>query len=265
MRLWDLVTGDELEREDHQRAVVHVAFASDGCQAVSSTDDGVHVWALPPGRAARELPAVVEVADFPRHGGTHVSVAVSPDGRWVLTGDWPGALRLWNRETRQLIREFNQDEREIRSVAFSPVGGLALSGGTDGVVRLWNLESGEHLEFPGHVDCVMSVAFSPDGRRAYSAGGGLRRDIWQEGTDFDVRVWDLESGKQLRTFEGHKRMVLSVAVSTDGRYVLSGGNDAVPILWDTRTGREKLRFRGHTERVRCVAFLPDGRCGLFER
>jgi WD40 repeat protein/serine/threonine protein kinase len=260
LQLWDLVTGDELEREDHQRAVVHVAFSSDDRQAVSSTDDGVHVWALPPGRAAGELPPVVEVADFPRqHGSTHVSVAVSPDGRWVLTGDWPSAMRRWNRETRQMTHEFNQDGGEIRSVAFSPVGGLALSGGADGVVRLWNLESGEHREFRGHVDCVMSVAFSPDGRRAYSAGGGLLRDIWQEGTDFAVRVWDVETEKQLRPLEGHKGMVLSVAVSTDGRYVLSGGNDAVPILWDARTGREKHRFRGHTERVWCVAFLPDGR------
>ena len=54
-------------------------------------------------------------------------------------------------------------------------------------------------------------------------------------------------------------MVWSVAVSPDGRYVLSGGNDAIPILWDARTGREIRRFVGHADKVWCVAFLPDGR------
>ena len=110
-----------------------------------------------------------------------------------------------------------------------------------------------------HLQCDYCVAFSADGRRAYSAGGGTIRDSAKDGTDFAVRVWDLESGEQLRPLEGHKGKIRSVAVSPDGRYVLTGGHDAATILWDARTGHEIHRFRGHTEKVRCVAFLPDGR------
>ena len=262
MQLWDPETGEELRRVDHQRTVKYVAFSSDDRQAVSGTDESVRVWSLPPGRPLAEQNAVVEVAQFPAHEGVISSVVVSPDGRRVLAAGWPNFMRLWDRETGQLIHSFSQDGKEIRSVAFSPAGNRALSGGDDGVVRLWDLASGEHREFHGHVDNVLSVAFSPDGRLAYSAGGGIFRDGWHDGTDFAVRVWELETGQQLRSLEGHKGMVWSVAVSSDGRLVLSGGNDAIPILWDARTGRVVHRFQGHTDRVDCVAFLPDGRRAL---
>ena len=60
MRLLDLDTDEELIREDHKKTVVHVAFSSDDRQAVSTTEDVVHVWALPPDRAAAEQGPIVE-------------------------------------------------------------------------------------------------------------------------------------------------------------------------------------------------------------
>ena len=101
LRLWDLETGDELERGEHEMSVLHVAFSSDERRAVSVTGDGVHVWDLPPGRAAGERPPVIEVIDFPREGIRHnLCVAVSPDGRWIVTGDVPSSnARIWDRET----------------------------------------------------------------------------------------------------------------------------------------------------------------------
>ena len=126
-------------------------------------------------------------------------------------------------------------------------------------MRLWDLATGDHREFLGHADAVRSVAFSPDGRRAYSAGGGLRDDDLRPGTDFAIRVWELATGRQLRPLEGHKGSVRHIAVSADGRYLLTGGTEAVLILWDARAGREILRLHGHTSIVPCAAFLPDGR------
>jgi WD40 repeat protein/serine/threonine protein kinase/Tfp pilus assembly protein PilF len=262
MRLWDLETDEELMRENHQKALSHVAFSPDGRHAVSSTDESVRVWVLPPGRRAGEQPPVVEVAQLLGHDGILQTAVVSPDGRRVLTCGWPKTIRLWDRETCQQIRSFGDSAGGLKSVAFSPDGSRALSGGDDGVVRLWDVGSGEQKrEFlPGHANNVFSVAFSPDGRVAYSAGGGVYRDTGlQDGTDFAVRVWDVNTGKQLPALDGHKGMVLSVAVSPDGRYVLSGGNDTIPILWNARTGAVIHRLRGHTGRVHCVAFLPDGR------
>ena len=127
-------------------------------------------------------------------------------------------------------------------------------------MRVWDLTTGQLAhELQGHTEWVFGLAVSPDGRRAYSCGGGFPGHPWASGTDLAVRVWDLDEGREVRRLEGHAGLVWSVAASPDGRHVLSGGFDATPILWDAATGAELGRFRGHTDKVLSVTFLPDGR------
>ena len=77
-----------------------------------------------------------------------------------------------------------------------------------------------------------------------------------------VQVWDLASGRARRTCEGHTDWVHSVALSSDGRRVLSGSEDGTTRLWDTETGVERCRCEGHTAGVTSVALTDDGRLAL---
>ncbi len=77
-----------------------------------------------------------------------------------------------------------------------------------------------------------------------------------------MRLWDLATGKLLRTFEGHREGVLSVAISPDGRRALSGSYDKTLRLWDLATGKLLRTFEGHTDWVESVAISPDGRRAL---
>ncbi len=261
--LWDLETSELLGKlEGHTAGVCGVAFSADGRRAATTSfDKTVRVWALPPGQAHGVQPPMVEVAHFLGHQGRIVSKpAVSPDGSRILSGSSDATIILWDRETAQPLRHFTGHVGDVWAVAFSPDGRRALSGGFDKVVRLWDPESGEMLgQFKGHTDPIFDVAFAPDGRLAYSAGGGYNRHGWQNGRDFAIHLWDLRTGGAAGRFEGHNGFVWCIALSPDGRHLLTGGNDKDVILWNTKTRSLVRRFSGHTERVESVAFLPDGR------
>jgi WD40 repeat protein/S1-C subfamily serine protease len=182
---------------------------------------------------------------------------ISPDGGRVLSGSDDRMVILHDRITGKVIRKFGPAGGRIVSARFSPDGRRALTAGEDKMIRLWDLQTGQLLrEFKGHLESVFSLAFAPDGRLFYSTSGG--RDLWNDGSDSAVRVWDVESGRELRKLEGHKRRVFSVDVSPDGRQVLTGGDISI-ILWDASTGKIIRRLDGHTGLLSCVSFLPDGK------
>jgi WD40 repeat protein len=99
----------------------------------------------------------------------------------------------------------------------------------------------------GHSDKVIGVAVSRDGRWAVSASA-----------DRTLKVWDLETGRELRTLSGHSGLVNGVAVSGDGRAV-SASTDRTLKVWDLETGRELRTLSGHTGGVNGVAVSGDGR------
>ena len=98
---------------------------------------------------------------------------------------------------------------------------------------------------------IHAYAFSPDGKRALTAGD-----------DNTLRVWDLETGHFRRVFKGHTGSVYSVAWSADERCALSGSRDKTVRLWDMQTGRPLRVFEGHTGCIRSVAWSPDQRRAL---
>ncbi len=98
-----------------------------------------------------------------------------------------------------------------------------------------------------HAINVTAVAFSPDGTRVLSGS-----------QDFTLKLWDIASGKLIRTFDAHTSSVAAVTFSPDGTRVLSGSWDKTLKLWDAASGQLLRTFGGHTDRVNSVVFSPDG-------
>jgi WD40 repeat protein len=91
-------------------------------------------------------------------------------------------------------------------------------------------------------------------------GGQPRRTLHRQRLDDrTVKVWELESGRLLRSLEGHTDWVRAVAVSPDGRFIVSGSDDRTVKVWELESGRLLRSLEGHTGRVRAVAVSPDGR------
>jgi WD40 repeat protein len=99
-----------------------------------------------------------------------------------------------------------------------------------------------------HSDKIHSVAFSPDGKMLVSGGN-----------DRTVNIWDVSSGRLIRTFEGHNELVTSVTFSPDGKTIASGSFDKTLKLWEVSSGRPIRSFKGHSDWVYSVAFSPDGK------
>jgi WD40 repeat protein len=95
---------------------------------------------------------------------------------------------------------------------------------------------------------VSSVAYSPDGR--FVASGSA---------DSSIKIWDLETGREIWTLPEHEAAVESLAYSPDGRRIVSGAADYSIKLWDVETGEEIKSLIGHSNVVNSVAYSPDGR------
>lgn len=100
----------------------------------------------------------------------------------------------------------------------------------------------------GHRGAVYSVAFSPDGRRIVS---GSR--------DYTLRLWNADTGEQIKSLIGHGAAVNSVAFSHNGERVLSGSSDNTLRLWDAESGELVKIFEGHRNSVYSVAFSSDSK------
>jgi WD40 repeat protein len=183
------------------------------------------------------------------HSGVVYSVAVSPDGKRVLTGSGDNTAKLWDLATGRELRTFEGHTGQVTAVAFSPDGKQVLTGSRDKTARLWDATTGrESLLFQGHAGWLSSVAFSPDGKRVLTGGA-----------DRTARLWDAATAKEALRLLGHTSQVTSVAFSPDGRRAATGSWDNTARVWDAAGGNVLHVLRGHVNYVTSVTFSPDGK------
>ena len=104
------------------------------------------------------------------------------------------------------------------------------------------------MSFTGHADSLYAAALSPDGKLL--ATGSY---------DQQIKLWDVASGKELRTLAGHNDAVFDLAFRPDGKLLASASGDRTVKLWDVASGERLDTFGQPTKEQYCVAFSPDGK------
>jgi WD40 repeat protein len=182
-------------------------------------------------------------------------VAISKDGKYLVTGGYDQIVKVWNIKTKDLERTiyrkavYPEPQGEINDLTFSPDGKLlAVAKGYLLAVRDFAADN-EILLLDGHkFGAVGSVLFTSDSKYVISGGG-----------DKTAKVWNLSTGKSIKTLS-HPENVEDLALSADGKLLAVGGGNAVKI-YDVQTWKAVKSFNKISKQsynvVSAVAFSPD--------
>ncbi|EHA24405.1 hypothetical protein ASPNIDRAFT_200428 [Aspergillus niger ATCC 1015] len=258
-QIFDVTTGqnvatlqDENVDKNGDLYIRSVCFSPDGKYlATGAEDKQIRVWDI----NARTIKHI-----FTGHEQDIYSLDFAGNGRYIASGSGDKTVRLWDILDGKLVYTLSIEDG-VTTVAMSPDGHYVAAGSLDKSVRVWDTTTGylvERLESPdGHKDSVYSVAFAPNGR-----------DLVSGSLDKTIKLWELnvprgaypgsgvKGGKCVRTFEGHKDFVLSVCLTPDGHWVMSGSKDRGVQFWDPITGNAQMMLQGHKNSVISVAPSP---------
>eukprot|EP00741_Cyanophora_paradoxa_P023339 tig00000254_g22546.t1 len=202
----DAVTGRELHSlKGHTNWVRSVAISEDGTFAVSTSDDKtVRVWNMEDGEGRYVIRG---------HTNWVKAVAITPDSTRIVTGSEDKTIAVWDAETGQeLVRFKGSTSVAVWCLAISPDSLVVASGGADKV-------GPDPAPRPAVPRPALSPCLEIAGRAAFVRGLELPLKFKV------VSLWDIRTGKEVRRLAGHTNDVHSIAFSTDGQHMISGGCD----------------------------------------
>jgi WD40 repeat protein len=259
LRLWDIVTGREIRAFiGHNDTVETVAVSHDGKHLFSgSRDKTINLWDISSGQLLRT---------FEGHKSPVNSIAICFDGEYIISGSGNtiitnnnkelknNAIKQWDITTGQVIRTFESNASLVHSSAISPDGKHIFSGDSwDNTFKQWNIATGQMMRTFGHNIKDDSFIISPDGKFLLSGS-----------SNFTFKLWDINTGIDIKTFTGHDWVVDSIAISPDGKFAISFGgfSDKTIKMWDIASGQMLRSFSGPYSNVYSLAFSRDGKYAL---
>lgn len=259
LELWDMKSGKHLRTIDSgiRDIITLLALSADGRYALCGGVYSLSLLEIESGKCLR-------IFDHESSYGRFLSGCFSADGRYVLSAGG-SMLKAWGIESGNCIfsteLERNFHEAEI-SVSLSAEGRYALSkekeqeGSGGGVMlKLWNIETGICLHTFAH---FVSVCFSADGRYAFG-----RRYFGRYGFEAPSKrpeLWDIETGKLLRIFDGDD--TFSECIHVDAQYALSMTSDKTLQIWDVETGKCLQTLKGVGAPI---CFSPNNRYAVLKK
>lgn len=233
--------------KDSKHKLMAVAISPDGSLIAGASRDGkFYLWTASNGRLFRAVSA---------HERGVNALAFSRDSRYLVTGGYDGAARVWDvRGGSRVLEIKNAHKKLVTGVDFFPDGRRIVTVGVDRLIIIWDAATGKRLarEKAHGKRGVYAVAVSPDGSQLVTGG-----------RDEEARVWSGTDLKLLKRLKADDKWVRAVAYAPNGRFLVTGGIDAVVRIWDTQTFANLASFstkppdkKGY---INSIAVSPDSR------
>jgi WD40 repeat protein len=244
--LWDIASGKEMSRmklpEDRFTCA---SFHPDGTEIVTgSRKSGVSTRDINTGERIRDYAAVPQ--DLLSARGFSYdearSVTFSSDGKFVIAGVGDNTAILWDTKTGNEIRKFKKTRTSctscIAEARISSDNKYIFTARTDSI-KMFNRSSGSLVrEFYGRGGSPEGLAISNDGQYVAAIEYGI------------AKVWDIKTGKMLtQAGEYSQNRVLSVAISPDGEYIITGSEKRFTEIWDIASGEKLMTLEGYLNQV----------------
>jgi WD40 repeat protein len=197
---------------------------------------------------------------FPGHTRDAKSIAISADGRWMVSGSVDGNAFVWDYRGGTLVANANYFPARLHTgtvndVAISVDGKRFLTAGGDTKAVLWEFEPGGR-PYPrdllvGHKKPINTAALAPNGRYAATAG-----------QDHMVLLWDIAKSnpnESVKVLEGHRGEITDLVFSTDGEWLFSSSTDKSVRAWRAEANWAGTELIGHADEVVRLALSRDDR------
>jgi WD40 repeat protein len=230
-----------------------LAISPDKSAVAAGRGNQIHVYDAGSGTYIRTLidPKLVGPDKKPvkaAHLSIVESLAYSPDGKFIASGSFQEVI-LWDAQTGALRKKITDFADRVVALSFSPNNKLLATGGgpatEDGEIKIIDLATGKNVTEikNGHSDTVFGVCFSPDGTKLATCSA-----------DKFVKVFEVSSGKLLKSLEGHTHHVLDVGWKGDGKLLASASADNSVKVWDYEKGEQVRTINAHGKQVTRLLF-----------
>ena len=282
IHIWDGVHKKRLF-EDGQHRVKSVKVSVDGASVFSGGDERlVYMWNRVTGKKEKCFAGLSQGAS---------AVALGESGSKVAGASWSGEVCVWDVSGAQQVCGYSHSSGAL-CVTLSPSEKTVVSGGFDRVIRVWDVRQNREIRtITGHSGFVLAVAIAGDDEFIVSTGSDDDESIrvWEKktgrqvarrrlekvtrtialandgdvlvsgGEDCLVRLWTMPDLKPIKKLKKRGEPIVSIDVSSNGRWIASCGGEGSVCLWDVATGDLLREFNGHFGAVNSVAFSPSGK------
>ncbi|CAL1610881.1 unnamed protein product [Knipowitschia caucasica] len=175
----------------------------------------------------------------------------STDSKLCVSASQDGKLIVWDTITTNKVNAIPLKSSWVMTCAYAPSGNLVACGGLDNMCSIYNLKGKDGnvkvmRELAAHNGYLSCCRFLSDSEIITSSG------------DCTCMLWDIETGTIKTTFAGHQGDCMSLGVSPDFKFFISGACDFTAKLWDIRENQCRQTFSGHESDINAIGFFPNG-------